>query len=288
MQHQLISNYLSVGINYFGAEICSVKNKKNLEFIWQADKTVWARHAPVLFPIVGKLNQNEFVYDNKTYVLPQHGFARDMNFELIEAHETCCRFRLTSTSETKIKFPFDFTFEIEYLLVDNKLTTGYHIKNTTANEIFFSVGAHPGFNCPLLPNESIEDYYLEFERVEYNLTELNNGLRKLTKKKLQLQNNKLRLSKNLFDNDALVFENHQINKINLCSTKSLHKISLECRNWPYFGIWAKPLTHSFICLEPWYGIADSENTNQQFKDKDGIICLGAHTEFSCSFSVSFS
>ena len=288
MQTEIGSSSLKVIINYTGAEVCSVKNKNDLEFIWQADKAVWARHAPVLFPIVGKLKDNFFIHEKKKYELPQHGFARDMKFELIERKENSCIFQLTSTNETKKNFPFDFVFQISYSVIENTLETHYKVINASDEAIYFSVGAHPGFNCPILPNEKFEDHYLEFETNSFSQTKLNNGLGTNEKTKLDLTNKKLFLKKEMFDNDALVFENNQINSISLCSSISKHKVTLKCQNWPYFGAWTKKGNTQFICLEPWYGIADNENATGQLIKKDGIIELAPKAVFDCHFSLIFS
>ena len=287
MNVKLQSSSLIIQINNIGAEICSVKNNSGLEFIWQADKDVWARHAPVLFPIVGKLKEDKYIFENKEYRLPQHGFARDQEFKPIFQSDSECTFQLNSNSQTKSVFPFDFIFEINYQLKDASITTHYKIINCTDGLMPFSVGAHPGFNCPLLATEKFEDYYLSFESNNFSLTALNNGLRTRQKQKLVLADNKLTLHAHLFDNDALVFENSQINKISLCSSVSNHKITMECKNWPYFGIWGKKENQKFVCLEPWHGVADSENTKQMIENKEGILHLNSNQEFRCSFSMSF-
>lgn len=288
MQTEIGSNLLKVKINHFGAEVCSVKNNNGLEFIWQADKEVWARHTPVLFPIVGKLKDNFFIHEGKKYELPQHGFARDTDFELIEKKENACTFQLVSNNQTKTKFPFDFIFQIIYSVSENKLETHYKVTNPANEKIYFSVGAHPGFNCPLLQSEKFEDYYLEFENDSFSQTKLNNGLRTDAKTSLKLMDRKLFLTKELFDNDALVFENEQINSITLCSSASQHKITLQCNGCPYFGIWTKKGSDQFVCLEPWCGIADHENSINELSKKDGIIQLAANMEFKAHFSLIFS
>ncbi len=288
MKHKLLSDFLEVSINFFGAEIESVKNKNGLEFMWQGRKEVWPRHAPVLFPVVGKLKDNSFVYNSTSYSLGQHGFARDLGFKLIATNSSSCVFELSSDAKTKEKYPFDFVFQIKYELVNSTLTTQYKIINPGQKTLFFSVGAHPGFNCPLLQSEQFEDYSLEFESSTYRVTELNNGLRKESKKELTLPNHKLYLTQELFDNDALVFENYQIGKISLCSEKSAHKITLECANWPYFGIWSKKRSGAFVCLEPWHGVADLETTDKDFTQKEGILKLKGQKQFACSFSLTFA
>lgn len=286
MQTQISSALLHVTINHFGAELCSIKNKAGIEYMWQAGKDVWARHAPVLFPIVGRLKDNAYTFNDTQYGLSQHGFARDRAFELIEHNERACIFQLVSDNESKKDYPFGFVLQVHYRVEENRLITGYKIINPSAGDIFFSVGAHPGFNCPLLPTEKFEDYYLEFEAEAYDITQLSEGLRTPVKTKLALEHNKLFLSARLFDNDALVFENGQIEKISLCSVRSAHKITMDCKHWPYFGIWTKKGNTSFICLEPWYGIAGRAEGNVALKEKDGIIQLAAKQAFSCSFSIT--
>lgn len=286
MQTKLSSPELIVTLNFFGAEICSIKNKTGTEFIWQADKAVWPRHAPVLFPIVGRLKDNYYNFKNKTYNLSQHGFARDMEFELFSSSASECVFQITDNEATLEKFPFRFVFQIRYSLNGNKLTTAYTVKNTGTEDLFFSMGAHPGFNCPLLTGETFEDYSLVFEKNNFSLSLLSNGLRPGGKKELTLQNNTLPLSHKLFENDALVFENTQIEKITLASHH--HRIELECNGWPYFGIWGKKEKAPFVCLEPWYGIADKTDSDCMLEHKQGIISLKAGKEFNCSFSMTFS
>lgn len=287
MSTTLTSDLLRVTVNNKGAELSSVKDQAGIEFLWQANPDVWPRHAPVLFPVVGKLKNNSFSFNNGTHSMAQHGFARDLVFNRIEHSTQHCVFELISNEETKRVFPFDFIFRIKYALTDNVLNTYYTVINPGSDILLFSVGAHPGFNCPLEINESFEDYYLQFENNHYELTLLSDGLRKHSKQNLELTNKQLTLTKNLFDKDALVFENNQINSISLCSTKSSHKIKLSCAQWPYFGIWSKKGANNFVCLEPWYGIADHENSNGIFSEKDGIIKLEPKGEFNCSFSLEF-
>lgn len=285
-QHRLISEQLIVTINFKGAEICSIQNKTGIEFIWQANKDIWPRHAPVLFPIVGRLKNNQFSHQGQTYALSQHGFARDFDFDLVEQREDFCLFELRSSFDTLSIFPFEFVFQIAYRLQENTLVTEYRVTNTSRSPILFSVGAHPGFRCPILASEKWTDYYLEFDSSDFLVTTLSNGLRTDEKKKLFLKNKQLPLSPELFDNDALVFENNQINTIKLSSRVSTHQITLVCKDWPYFGIWAKPGCRDFVCLEPWYGIADMESRGTDFISKEGIVKLEALKDFNCSFSIN--
>jgi galactose mutarotase-like enzyme len=283
---ELKSGSLTIRISDEGAEIHSIQSAGGVEYIWRADKDVWPRHAPVLFPIVGRLKNNKYFYKEESYELGQHGFARDLKFKLKNHNEDSCSFELISTNETRKKYPFDFIFVISYTLKENILETAYKINNPSSETLYAAVGAHPGFNCPLVEGEKFEDYFIEFEKGELYQTPLTNGLRSDGRIKLDLKENKLHLSAALFDNDALVFENNQVNRISLKSTKSSAGVEMTCEGWPYFGIWTKKNCREFICLEPWYGITDRESTTQQLTEKDGIISISAGKDFNCSFSIT--
>lgn len=287
MNIQIESRDLSVLVNHLGAEISSVKNRKFLEYIWRADKNIWPRHSPVLFPIVGKLKNNSFHYQSEEFSMTQHGFARDLQFALVQHETSSCTFELRSTAETKKQYPFEFLFQIAYRLKNNTLETNYRVVNLSETPMFFSVGAHPGFNCPLLPSESFEDYYFEFETSSLEVCELENGLRLANKRTLSIPNKKLFLSDSLFNNDALVFEGGQISSIKLCSSKSQHSIQLDCATWPYFGLWSKKSCRQFVCMEPWHGIADSISAERDFTKKEGLINLLPQEEYFCDYSLRF-
>jgi galactose mutarotase-like enzyme len=286
---EIQNNLFSVKINSFGAELCSVLSKNSsIEYIWQGDKSVWARHAPNLFPIVGKLKDGQFKYQSQSYQLPQHGFARDNEFTCIEQTADHLLFELVDSNETLIHYPFHFRFLISYKLEDNILKTGYSVSNADSKDLYFSVGAHPAFNCPLETWETFADYKLIFPwKDKLSVHTLNEGLITSHTKNVELQDHQLHISKELFDHDALVFMNSQIDEVKLVSSKTDHGVSLTSKDWPYFGIWTKKGTTQFVCLEPWYGIADHENANGDLEEKTGIIKLVSGQHFECSFDMIF-
>jgi len=275
MEYQIKSHNLVVKINSKGAELSSVK-LEDLEYLWQAKADVWPRHAPVLFPIVGRLKDNS---------ISQHGFARDKELKLAFKDENEISFELINDEETNELFPFDFKLIIWYSITDNRVVCGYEVVNTASQKnLFFSIGAHPGFKVPLSNTEKFEDYKLVFSNKEYYTTVLADGLLSDTKKELVLHHGELNLSTALFENDALVFEDSQIDQIRLIS-KSGKGLELNCKDWPYFGIWSKKGCSEFVCLEPWYGIADSINSTGNLQTKKGIIELKVGEKFDCSFSI---
>ncbi len=286
---QLKNKSLTVKVNSFGAELCSVlSNDQHIEYIWQGDSSVWARHAPNLFPIVGKLKNGSYTYQSQEYQLPQHGFARDNEFMCIEQSDTQLVFELTANEETLKKFPFHFSYQVKYILTDNQLEVVYSVFNPDNQEMYFSVGAHPAFNCPLQSNETFNDYELFFpSKNSLTINMLNDGLITHQTKEIALSNHKLKISKQLFNNDALVFVNRQIDEVHLLSSKSSHCVSLKSENWPYFGIWTKKDTEQFVCLEPWHGIADNDNSDGDIMKKQGIIKLDAQQHFICRYNLLF-
>ncbi|MBC7694916.1 MAG: aldose 1-epimerase family protein [Burkholderiales bacterium] len=286
---QLQNKKLTVKVNSFGAELCSVVSKEtSIEYIWQADTAVWARHAPNLFPIVGKLKDGDFSFEDKSFELPQHGFARDNEFVCVDQQDEYLLFELTATEKTLESFPFHFSLQIGYKLVENKIEVSYSVFNPANEPLYFSIGAHPAFNCPLEKNEKFSDYELLFPGIdELIINVLNDGLITDKTKKIELTNNRLPVSKQLFDNDALVCMNHQIDEVKLVSGKTKHGVSVLSKGWPYYGIWSKKGTDEFVCLEPWYGISDNETASGIFEEKTGIIKLEPEQYFNCSFEILF-
>ena len=286
---KLENSGLSVKINSYGAELCSViDSDTGIEYIWQAEPKIWARHAPNLFPIVGKLKAGEFIYQSNSYHLPQHGFARDSEFICIEQTNTSIIFELTASEETLQSFPFHFSLQIKYTLIENRVEIAYTVFNPDNSDLYFSIGAHPAFNCPLQSNELFADYELFFPtNSKLIINQLVHGLISKQKKEIELKDNRLRLSPDLFDNDALVMMNNQINEIHLISKKTKKGICLKSLNWPFFGVWTKKQTEQFICLEPWYGIADFESSNNVFNSKEGIIVLASEQSFNCEYEIIF-
>lgn len=287
MMIELENSEISIKVKHLGAELSSIQRKDtSLEYLWQADERIWGRHAPILFPIVGKLKDQKYISDNKEYTLPQHGFARDMKFELKEKDHSYALFELES-NETSVKnYPFKFKLQVIYKLEGNSVIISNKVENLGQKIMPFSIGAHPGFNCPLLPNENYEDYYLEFEKPQKLVNHgIKEGLVSGETEDLGNQVKKIQLTKHLFDNDALVFKNLSSTRLTLKSTKNPHSVEVDFPNFPYLGIWTKPGTYSFICIEPWYGVADSIDADGNILKKEGIQLLEPGESFTCDYNI---
>ena len=278
---------LQVIIKSKGAELESIYNKNsNLEYMWSADPAFWAKKSPVLFPVVGTLKNDTYYFDGKSYSLPRHGFAREMDFIVSEQRKDSVTFLLESNEVTTAKYPFAFHFSIRYTIVENRLNVTYKIVNTGNKEMFFSVGGHPAFKVPLTTNTVYSDYYLEFNKHEtagkWPISK--DGLIEKTTEPLFNNSKKLSLTKELFYKDALVFKQLNSDKVSLLSDKTPHGLEFDFTGFPYLGIWAAK-NADFICIEPWCGIADSVDTDQQLVHKEGINKLVANDTFERSWAI---
>ena len=287
MIKHLNSEELSIEIQTLGAEISSVKSKTGLEYIWQADPSIWGRHAPILFPIVGKLKDSTYTYEKKEYSLSQHGFARDSNFNLIGKTENSLVFLLKWNKTTLKMYPFKFELLIYYSINKKTLSVKYEVLNLENKEMPFSIGAHPAFRMPLFKDERYENYYLEFDSEDaINQWLLEEGLLSGKQKTIPLADQKLHLNHSLFASDAIVLKNLKSQEISIRNPNHKHGIKFKFQNFPYFGIWSKN-NAEFVCLEPWNGITDSQNSIKDINQKEGIQKLAANESFSCSYSIEF-
>ena len=281
---------LSIKINPKGAELTSLFNNENqTEYMWNADPKFWGKSSPVLFPIVGSLKKNRYRFEGQEYTLPRHGFARDREFITEKSEENSVTFLLTHDENTLQVYPFKFEFRIIYSLEKNALKVTYSIKNIGENTMYFSVGGHPAFAVPLAENTEYNDYYLEFNKTEtfkrWGLTP--DGLIQIQPSDFLIDTNKLPLTKELFYDDAIVFKNLKSTSVILKSDKTNNQLKFDFEGFPYLGIWAAK-DADFVCIEPWCGIADSANHNQELTEKEGIICLNLGENFERSWRVEVS
>ncbi len=167
MDITLENEYLKIAVKSNGAELFSVRGKNNqLEYIWSGNPAVWRKTSPILFPIVGTLKNNTYLYQDKTYKLSRHGFARDSEFEIAEQNKQYAVFLLKNTAGSFENYPFAFELLIKYSLDKNLLKVTYEVKNTGTTDMYFSIGGHPAFKVPLMSDTAYEDYFLEFNALE--------------------------------------------------------------------------------------------------------------------------
>ena len=289
--HRLENKFLSVGVKSIGAELCSIENKlSHSEYIWQGDPAFWTSHAPNLFPIIGALKNDTYFFEGKEYHLPKHGFFRN-NPEVIlkKKAEDQLTFSLKSSEKTLKSYPFLFELEITFTLKEKALTVRHEVFNLDTKEIYFSIGGHPAFNAPLFPGESYEDYYLEFDqKLNLNTHVLtDNGLISNVSEPILENESLINLRKDLFDNDALIFQDIASKNVSLNSRHTGKILTMAYQDFENLGIWAKP-NAPYVCIEPWLGIADLEDTDQDLKTKKGINKLMPTKSFSASYTIEIA
>ena len=276
----LSNDVICAQINTLGAELCSLKNANNRESIWEGNPTYWSKHSPVLFPIVGTLKNNTYTHNNEEYILTRHGFAREMEFELIEKTGNSATFSIQSNSATLANYPFQFELQIQYTLVHATLEIAYTVINKDTTAIPFSIGAHPAFALP----GNFENYSLEFEKEEpLDYTLLENDLVSKQTETIATHSNFVPLTYKLFEKDALIFKKLQSNSLTIHDNeKPLLKVHFE--NFPNMGIWTK-VGAPFICIEPWFGYSDTTESNGNLFEKEGIVILNSEDTFQTNFSI---
>ena len=276
----ITNNKISASIDTLGAELIRLE-KDNKNYIWTVDETFWNKTSPILFPIVGRLKNDTYSIENKTYELPRHGFARNLEFQIVNQTESSVVFVLESNSETLKNYPFEFELRLEYKLVGNELIMKYSVENKLKATMPFSIGAHPAF----VIENSFSDYSLKFNQTEEFISyELNNEQFSNSFRKINSENGQINLNYSLFEKDALVFKHLQSNKLTLLK-KNEPVLSVQFEGFPYLGIWTKP-NAPFLCIEPWCGLADNVNHNGNIFEKEGINLLHPQEIFSRRIKIT--
>ncbi len=291
MDYTIKNNMIEVVISDHGAEVQSVKGAHTgEEYMWQADPEIWGRHAPVLFPIVGRLKNDEYKYQGKTYHMGQHGFARDCDFEVENHTQESITFLLKDNEKTREMYSFKFEFRVNYNLMNNLLEENFSVVNKSDETMIFGVGGHPGFNLPVNNGEEKEDYYFDMHpSIARVKIPLKGAYLDWNNRSIASTDSFIGLSDELFKDDALIYELHgHDNKVSLRTDKSKFHINVWTRNAPYVGIWSQyPKTANYVCIEPWWGIADREDADGELEHKYGMNHLEPGKEYQAGFSITY-
>ncbi|KGM98276.1 aldose epimerase [Clostridium novyi A str. 4552] len=277
------NKFLRVAVKTHGAELCSLKSlKSNKEYIWQADEKYWNKHAPILFPIIGFLKDNEYEYNNEIYNLNKHGFARDLDFKLINKKKEKLVYLLEYNEDTLKKYPFKFQLYVNYILENKKLKIVYEVVNKDNKEMYFSIGGHPAFNCDIESKRQ----YIKFEKEENLNTyilNLETGLLEHAKNRVLQNKNILPLDYELFNQDTLVFERINSDSLYIMDNHAKENLKITIKNFPYLTLWSPKAP--FLCIEPWYGVPDFIDSKNKIQDKIGIEKLEVEKIFKCNYDL---
>ena len=289
MEHSIENSNLVVNTRTQGGEITSIFNKENqIEYLWNGNPDYWKYHAPILFPIVGKVVDSKYKVEGKIYELPQHGLARVSEFQMIDKKSDEVTFELKYSDESLKVYPYKFSLKSKYKLEGNTVSITYVVENLDDKKIYFSIGAHPAFMCPIDQNDSLNDCYIEFNKSESS-TRINitvEGYLSHDREKCLDETTKLDLYKELFKDDALVFDDLNSNKMTIKSKNNNKSLEVDFTGFPYMGVWAPKDGAPFVCIEPWFGHADYCDFNGEFSEKEGINSLEIGEKFSCTYKVT--
>lgn len=285
MSNYIIENDLiKATITSTGAELVSLINKRNnKELIWQGDEKFWSRHSPLLFPHVGRVNQDQYQINGKKYSSTQHGFVRDAEFVCAEEDGNALTFELYDSDKTLEKYPFHFRLEAAYRTEGRKLIVSWNVKNTGNETMYFSIGAHPAFNTePEKKDYSL--YFPEKDSLTYHLLDLESSSVTSETHEMKLEDHRLHLNNQMFEIDTFIFDDYQISEVTLEKNDGEKIVTVHSPNFPNFGIWSIP-DAPYVCLEPWVGRADDFGFEAEFSTKPNIVTLEPGKDFYKEYSI---
>lgn len=277
MYYKIENEFLTCEIDDMGAQLHSLKLKENgKEYIWQGNPDIWYGQAPVLFPIIGQVIDDKFRYNGVEYTMPKHGLARKLPFNVKECAGAKAVFSLESDENTLKSYPFEFELLVAFELCGKSLVNIMTVINKTKGEMYFSIGAHPGFNC------NIGDV-IEFELPETLETERIDSDNLIIPEKFPVIENsrEIEITKDVFAKDALILSGIKSKKLRI---KGENEIEFTFGDCPFLGIWAKPGA-PYVCLEPWYGVNDGREVKNDISEKRGIQHLNEGETFEFSWTA---
>ena len=310
MIYTLRNSEMEVQVSSKGGELVSMKDADQTEYIWIGDSTYWKRHAPQLFPCIGRLTNNQYRMDGALHEMGQHGFLRDYELTKVESEEqagaetvrdaagqagaeaetvTSLHLQLQSDTSTRQLYDRDWTVDIFYSLCGKTLSVRFQVRNCDTRTMRFGYGIHPGFNVPLNPALCFEDYRLDFHEVstpkQMELTERYTISGAMHDYALA-EGRYLPLQHSLFDHDAIILKDMP-HTVTLGSQKDEKKVTVTFPDMPYLGIWHAPETDApFVCIEPWSSLPSTDSVIDEFETKPDFITVEPEETYTNSWSIS--
>lgn len=285
------SDCLTVDIEDLGAQLASVRTHHGVEYLWQGDADIWARRAPILFPILGRLKDNVYHLNGQTYKMGQHGFARDCVFELVEHTDSKAVFRLTDSPETRRLYPFAFSLTVTYTLEGNRLTKCHRVKNRSDEVMYYELGVHDGFRAPLEEGETMSQYAIRLPGLDtiepYGMDE--HAMVTPKEKTISLENGRLSLTPSTYNLDTVILDQPPQARAVLVDGQDRPRVTVDFPQFPYLGIWTqnKPFDTNYVCIEPWSTLPDATFVGRDLKDKAGVRSLQPGASEELSYTTTF-
>ncbi len=289
MEYTIKNQQLTVRVSDAGAELQSIQSTDGTEYLWQGDPAIWHDRAPNIFPYVARLTEGRYTADGREYAMKIHGFLKYRTLRMEEQTENRVIFRLDSDEETRAQYPYEFTYRIAYELQGNVLVTTSSVTNNGGARMYFGLGGHPGFNVPLEPGLSFEDYCLEFSqaahpyRVGFSDRCFLTGHDELYPLEA---GRRLPLRHELFDHDAVVLK-HAAREVRIASEKGSRSVTVAYPDFPYVGFWHMPCKEApYVCVEPWSSLPSREGIVEEFSQQADLIAVDAGKTYTNRWTIT--
>lgn len=291
MQYTLTCGSATAVVDTLGGELISYKTAEGTERVWCGDPAYWASHAPVLFPVVGALKNDSITIAGKTYAMNKHGFARKLEFEATEIGESTATFTLKPNEVTLAQYPSLFALIITHSITETTFTTTFKVVNEGAEEMYFCIGGHSGFSCPVNAGEQFSDYSLVFDtpvtQTEPLYTDEITMLHSDYRLPLEWDGTTLPLSYSHFDKDAFILDGLAARKVSLVHNTTGEGVDYEFYGFEHLGIWTPPGKNApFVCIEPWHGLPTDIEESGNIEDKPCVTCLAAGESYTAGYTTT--
>lgn len=288
MLSQIRNGRLLVETDDRGAQMMRIYSASGTEYLWDGNAEYWADRALNLFPYIGRLTEGSYTMHGKKYSMGIHGFAASSLFRITGQSENSITYSLCADEETLKQYPFDFSLDVAYSLVESRIIITYKVTNRDRQTMYFGIGGHPGFRVPLEEGLTFEDYYLEFAercqpfRVGMSEDCFVNGQDEV----LELEEGRiLKLHHGLFDHDAIILKN-MASEIRLKSGRSRKEVVVRYPDMPYLGIWHAPGTNApYVCIEPWSSLPARKNIIEELSCQSDLVRLAGGLEYRNTWEI---
>ena len=276
MLYTIQNSQLCVTIDSLGAQLMSITAADGTEYLWGGDEAYWRNRAPNLFPYVGRLTEGRCTYGGKSYEMTRHGFANRTQFSALESGADHITLHMEDSGETRAVYPFAFAFDLVYALSGSTLSVTYRVTNRDGKEMYFGLGAHPGFRVPLEPGKAFTDYRLTFAQPcqPWQVLMSDDYLINGQEAPYPLEGGRsMPLRHDLFDHDAIILKNMD-RTVTLSAGEGSRGVTVSYPRMRYLGVWHKPESDApFVCLEPWLSLPSRHGVVEDLSQQNDLMAL---------------
>ena len=276
MLYTIQNSQMRVTIDSLGAQLMSITAADGTEYLWGGDEAYWRNRAPNLFPYVGRLTEGRCTYGGKSYEMTRHGFANRTQFSALESGADHVTLHMEDSGETRAVYPFAFAFDLVYALSGSTLSVTYRVTNRDGKEMYFGLGAHPGFRVPLEPGKAFTDYRLTFAQPcqPWQVLMSDDYLISGQEAPYPLEGGRsMPLRHDLFDHDAIILKNMD-RTVTLSAGEGSRGVTVSYPRMRYLGVWHKPESDApYVCLEPWLSLPSRHGVVEDLSQQNDLMAL---------------